>query len=161
MRLAGIKSRYFPDLATFHAFVRYVRLNELRADTQARLETSGFFAKKLQERIGNPTLLPPTLAAATLIARSERKGYYAQIPMAGTGIDSTLQWTGKYKRSITYGNVATRESGVGSDDPKAVWFELGTLRMPKREPMAATARDHNDEAFLLYADRFITILFNL
>lgn len=84
--------------------------------------------KRAKANIGKDHELWPALAEST-IAEKSRSGYKTPAPLLRTG---------ELRDSIEY-VVRGNEGCVGSDNPKAVWHELGTSRIPPRSFLVGAA----------------------
>jgi len=61
------------------------------------------------------------------------------------GADTPLLETGAYRESFTHSVISNEEAQVGSNDPKADWFESGTSKMPPRPVCAPAAIEKEAE----------------
>jgi phage gpG-like protein len=84
--------------------------------------------KRAKANIGKEHEAWPPLAAST-IADKARSGFKTPAPLLRTG---------ELRDSIEY-TVRGTEGCVGSDNPKAVWHELGTSRIPPRSFLVGAA----------------------
>jgi hypothetical protein len=84
--------------------------------------------KKAKAAIGKNHEMWPPLAAST-IADKQRHGFKTPAPLLRTG---------ELRDSIEY-TVHGLEGAVGSDDPVAVYQELGTSRIPARSFLVSSA----------------------
>ena len=90
--------------------------------------------KKAKSAIGQEHELWPDLAAST-IADKARQGYLTPKPLLRSG---------EMRDSIEY-TVHGMEGSVGSNDPVAVFQELGTSRIPARSFLASSAIASEDK----------------
>lgn len=90
--------------------------------------------KKAKAAIGREHELWAPLADAT-IADKKSQGYPTPKPLLRTG---------ELRDSIEY-TVAGLEGAVGSDDPIAIFHELGTSRMPQRSFLVSSAISSEDK----------------
>jgi hypothetical protein len=89
--------------------------------------------KKAKAAIGKDHEMWPPLAASTIYDK-EHKGYAVPKPLLRTG---------EMRDSIQY-TVEGNQGCVGSNDPKAVWQELGTSRIPPRSFLRSSAISSED-----------------
>lgn len=118
------------DLASAAAFFGGVAIREERNSREALERASKIVQAETQRVIGTydygwPKLKPETVAR-------KKNG------------DTPLLETGELKASIERNNDA-HEAYVGSNNPKAVWHELGTSRIPPRSSLGGAAR-HKEPA---------------
>jgi hypothetical protein len=87
-------------------------------------------AKAARDAIGKDHEMWAALAPST-IADKVRQGYAAPAPLLRTGqLRNSIEWTV---------DAAKLEGCVGSDDPVAVYQELGTSRIPPRSFLVSSA----------------------
>jgi len=130
----------FANLGAFSRHMALLAVKELAIDTIARGGVAAELHKAVREKIGgDPAGLPPPLAASTV----EKKGH-----------DLPLYESGKLHDSIQWEHVSARKTIVASDDPKAVWHELGPTngRFPRRSFLASTANEKNMLLLDLYTE---------
>lgn len=64
----------------------------------------------------------------------------AESTMKHKSADTPLLESGAFRESIGYTISAPNVCDVGTNDPKAEWFEFGTSKMPPRSVIAETGR---------------------
>lgn len=143
-------NRSFVSLDAFVAHLEQLRIRERAADIAGRRAVVETISHLARERLGKPSFFTP-LAKSTMAERS-RLGYAANQPLIRTGA---------LRESISWAHLDSRESGVGSSSPYAVYHELGGKvpgRPPQRSFLAATAHDKEKTLFGLYATTYREVL---
>lgn len=110
------------------AFFTGVHLGMERATKAAVTKAARLVRDEARRVLGTYDYGWPHLAEAT-IARKQ------------TGDSPGLE-TGAMRRSIKYSVSGSRmnwQANIGSNDPKALWFELGTVKQPPRSFLAGAA----------------------
>lgn len=104
-------------------------LNAAGEDLLEYFSTQIFGDQGLDEEVWSPWAL------RTAMARQRRKGYYALPPERE---DQILVWTGKMHNSF-FTQVDIKTLIIANSDPKFVWHQLGTGKMPKRQMLKINA----------------------
>jgi hypothetical protein len=94
--------------------------------------------------IGDPDRLAP-LAQSTL-DQKVRKGYaYPESPLYATG-----ELRDSFEEDVRATPFGAR-AAAGTEDPVALYHELGTTRMPARPEVAEGAKDAEEQNFAIFA----------
>jgi hypothetical protein len=106
-------------------------------------------AKAAREAIGKEHEMWSALAPGT-IAEKVRHGYAVPAPLLRTGeMRSSIEWTV---------DAAKLEGCVGSDDPVALYQELGTSRIPPRSFLVSSAISMEDKIHKMAARAVVACL---
>ena len=140
-----MSNKVFANPTEFALFMQRAVKVELFADTAARTAVAVEAVRRVKERIGDAQALAPELAEATQAERV-RLGYAA---------DATLLRRGDLRDSYKWEHVSARKTVFGSDDPVALWQELGvddagrdhSTAIPARYPLTRTVAEGNEELF--------------
>lgn len=142
-------SRMFGSLEAFARFAGQVAIvsePELAVGVMAIAKNTQREVKKI---IGDPDRLAPGLSDATVIARENHAwGYRNTSPAPGVGAENTLLWSGELRDSYEMESVGLI-AGVGSEEDKALWHEVGTSKIPARMPLRRAVDEAEPENIAL------------
>jgi hypothetical protein len=114
------------------------QLHEIRRDMEVIpvaivAKAAGMIAKQAKAQLGHEHEMWPPLAPSTLKDK-EKHGWPSPSPLLRTGaMRDSIEWSA---RATHHGGA---EAVVGSNDPKALWHELGTSRIPPRSFLVSSA----------------------
>jgi hypothetical protein len=139
----------FESLKVFSVHLNALVQREILADCAARGAVAKDITVLAQGRLGKPWPgVWPALAESTKLVHRLHG-----VLGGAHGGDSPLIVTGRLRESISWAHTGSRESGVGSSAPYAIYHEFGGHipgRPPRRSFLAAPAREKNDVLFKAY-----------
>ena len=146
--------REFNSMGDFAVYFGGLVLKQAAADKAALTKAAELVERTAVRKIGHyqgsagPFQAWPQLAAATQADRV-RKGYTANDPLLRSGA---------LFASISH-EVGEVEAVVGSDDPVALWQEVGTTtNIPERSFLGGAAAEKADEVALLVGEGVVMSL---
>lgn len=138
--------RVFSSLGAFAEHMRMLYVKERAADIAGRGAVAETLSHLSQDMLGKASLFKP-LAPST-VAERRRLGYAPY---------ETLLRSGDLRKSISWAHTGSRESGVGSSSPYAIYHVLGGKvpgRPPVRDFLTTPVQQKNLVLFELYGKTY-------